>query len=91
MSQTVGKQQRQVIIVFPEMAVVERLRIVRICAPFEQQPRERVAVGMRRLIRPVLATTKRTSERCERVAPLKEKPCIRIGASREQQSGDVEC
>jgi hypothetical protein len=66
LAQAIGEKERQVIVVCVEMSVVERLRIVRIRAGLEEQPRERIAVRVRRLIRPVFATAERARQRGEK-------------------------
>ena len=85
LSQAVFERRAQVIVVVLEVTVVERLRVVGIGAGLEQQPRERIALRMRRLIRPVLAPSERASQGGERVRPENRKPALG-SAPRESSS-----
>ena len=84
--QAVFEEQGQVIVVVLEVPVVEHLRVVRIGAGVEQQPRERIALRMGRLIRPILAPSERAREGGKGVRTGPEKARIGIGAARQQQS-----
>jgi hypothetical protein len=86
LSETVTEQQPQVVVVVLEVAVVQRLCVVRIRAGIQEEPRHRVALRMRRLIRPVLAPTERSRERRKRVITRMQKAGVGIGAFREQQA-----
>ena len=79
------------IVVVLEVPVVEHLRVVRIGAGVEQQPRERIALRMGRLIRPILAPSERAREGGKGVRTGPEKAGVGIGAAGQQQSRHFHC
>ena len=91
LSETMGEQEREVIVVLFEVAVVESLSIVWVRTRLEEHRRKAFALRMRRLIRPVLASTERPRQSREGVAPRMQKAGIGIRAAREEQAGDFKC
>jgi hypothetical protein len=80
------EEQAQVAVVFPEVAVVEHLPVVRIGARLEQEAREPVTLRMRRLARAALALAVGARQRREGghvAAP--EEARVGISAALEQQ------
>src|SRR5262245_756470 len=73
-----------------EVAVVQRLRVVRIGARIEEQPRQRLASRVRQLVPVVLASAEGAGERGERIRALPEEAGVGIGAALEQHTYDVE-
>ena len=91
-AEPVLEEQAKVAVVFAEVPVVERLAVVRIRARIEEQARELVAAGMRRLTRSPLALAEGARERREgRQVSLPEEAGVRIGSAFEQETRDLEC
>ncbi len=91
-AEPVLEEQSKVTIVFAEVPVVERLAVVRIRARIEEQARELVAAGMRRLTRSSLALAEGARERGEgRQVSLPQEAGVGIGSALEQETRDLEC
>jgi hypothetical protein len=87
-AEPVGEKKLEVVVLGPEVAVVDRLIVVRIGARLKEQRRESAATRGAGLVRGILAIADRGRERCEQVGAVAEIACVRVGAVIEQKPRD---